>query len=349
MNPVPPTSQNPTPLSYFGETNEQKKIESRCLKDFSDDQLKALSALPDRDRAREIFASFSTEDIEEHIDRVDACSLLNLFSAKQLELINRSCLTVRRLRAIFSRGYLAIAGLLAGLSEDRLQYFRSLMERDLGILVSDETISKGPLTKRLIELLDHSNSSPLLRLINYDSGLKEREENAIKGLGFEEDTLTEAEVVQHLSNKETILLSDGLFKKIFFIADRKKVKERVALLPANSIEADARRMEQFCVLRLLSSQQLAVIDLNHLTLEQALQIFPSGMEDILNFTIGLSIEQLRMIMTVFSKHLEVFEECQKEIESFEFGQLLLWLVGHIKLLKNDDDGWALYEKLAPDL
>ncbi len=325
-------------------------MESRCLKDFSDDELKALSILPDKDRAREIFASFSPEDIEAHIDRLDAYSLLNLFSPKQLDAINPSCLTVRRLQAIFSRFYAESAGLLAGLSKDRLRCLLRLIEEEVGIATStDETTSERVLGKRLIELLDQSNSGSLLNLKNHDKRLKEREENAINELSFEEDTLAEAEVVEHLSKKETLFLSDELFKKIFFIADRKKVKERVTRLPAKSIEADARRMEAFHVLRLLSPQQLAVIDLSRLTLEQTVQIFPSGMEDLSRFTAGLSVERLRIIMHVFAKHLNLSEIYEKEIESFGFNKLVFWFVIYIKILKKDDEGLALYKIFSSDL
>ncbi len=350
MNPVPPTSQNPTPLSYFGETNEEKKIESRCLKDIPDDELKELSVLPDKDRAREIFASFSPEDIEEHIDRVDDCSLLNLLSPKQLDNISPSCLTVRRLQAIFSGGYIKSARLITGLSKDRLRCLLLLIEEEVGLATStDKTASEKPLGTRLFELLDLSNSSSLWRLQNHDKRLKEKEEKAIKELRFEEDTLTEVEVMEHLSKKETLFLSDGLFKKIFFIADRKKVKERVTRLPVKSIEADARRMEAFHVLRLLSPQQLAIINLSCLSLDQVLQIFPSGMEDIFRFTEGLSLERLRIIMNVFFKHLKLSKSDQKKIESFETKTLIFWLIVTIKILKKDREGVVLCGIFSSDL
>ncbi len=163
MNPVSPSSQNPTPLWYPKETNEKKTIGGRHRKDFLDDQLKKLSALPDRNRARDIFASLSAKYIEAHIDRLEAHSLLNLFSLKQLETTNPSCLTARRLQAIFSRGYIESAMLLASLSKGRLQCLHSLVEKEVGLATfTEQRASNEFFIQRLIELLDLPNS--LLRM-----------------------------------------------------------------------------------------------------------------------------------------------------------------------------------------
>ncbi len=314
INPVSSLS-NPGSPDCLIEVVEGTQVGSRCLKNFSNDELEELSTLP-VDKARALFSSFLPKEVEENLSRLETYSLLNLVSDHQFQEIDLSSLTMNRLLRIFSRGYQNAIDSLSTLSEDHLEGLRWLIENEIRVPISiQEILPKKGLVLALVYTLDRATSNSFLTLVKHDERLKEKEENRIKALNFEKDSLTEAAIAEYLSNKKTVFLSENLFKKIFFINDREKAKNRLALLSVEGVEADIFRIEKFDLLKLLSPEQQEVINLDRLTVEQIIDLFPVKIIASLELLERFSLERRQTVAKIFLKNL-----LPKWTEKLEFGR-----------------------------